>query len=375
MSEKKKVCILQNGLSRGGTDTFVVNLCKYIDKACFEITVVNPSSKEGSQVREQEIIDSGAVIVHTSDFGKGFKSLWKHFRILYILLRSEKYDVFHTNVDLFNGPQLLVAWLAGIPVRCCHSHNTMQQKSIVKGMTLSVCIYHAIMKWMCWIFSNRRTGCSENAMDFLFEGKNWKTNKYPPIIYNGIDINAFRDLKDKIAKKNSLGLTNRYNILTVGRMIPQKNPQFIAQIFCEVSKMRDDIDLVWVGVGELENECRKILSYNNILERVHFLGSRNDVNEIMQCCNAFILPSKFEGLGIVLIEAQAAGLPCLASDVIPELANCGAVKFLTLNKTAKEWAVIICDVIDKKIRLYLDTEKLQKFSVEDMAKQMEMVFS
>ena len=283
MSEKKKVCILQNGLSRGGTDTFVVNLCRYIDRMRFEVTVVNPSSKKGSRVREQEVIDSGADIVHTSDLGKGVRSLWKHSRMLYILLRNGKYDVFHTNVDLFNGPQLFVAWLAGVPVRCCHSHNTMQQKSIVKGMTLSVRIYQTVMKWMCWTFSNRRTGCSEDAMNFLFEGKPWKTDKYPTIIYNGININAFRNLADTITKKKSLGLTKRYNVLTVGRIIPQKNPQFIAMLFCEVCKMRNDIDLVWVGVGDLQNECRKIISYNNISDRVHFLDSRNDVNEIMQC--------------------------------------------------------------------------------------------
>lgn len=375
MSKKKKVCILQNGLSRGGTDTFVVNLCRYIDKTRFEITVVNPSSKDGSRVREQEVIDSGANIVHTSDLGKGVKSLLKHFRMLYILLRSKKYDIFHTNVDLFNGPQLFVAWLAGVPVRCCHSHNTMQQKSIVKGMTLSVRIYQAIMRWLCWTFSNRRTGCSEDAMNFLFEGKQWKTDKYPTIIYNGIDINAFRNLNDKMSKRNSLGLTKRYNVLTVGRIIPQKNPQFIAQLFCEVCKMRDDIDLVWVGTGDLENECREIISYNRISDRVHFLGSRNEVNEIMQSCDAFILPSKFEGLGIVLIEAQAAGLPCLASDAVPQMANCGAIKYLALDKSAKEWAIILCDIIDKKIKLDVETEKLQEFSVENMTGQMESVFS
>lgn len=139
--------------------------------------------------------------------------------------------------------------------------------------------------------------------------------------------------------------------------------------------MRNDIDLVWVGVGDLQNECRKIISYNNISDRVHFLDSRNDVNEIMQCCDAFILPSNFEGLGIVLIEAQAAGLPCLASDVVPKLANCGAVKYLSLNRTAKDWAVTLCNIIDKNIKLDVKPEILEEFSVKNMAKQMETVFS
>ena len=178
-----------------------------------------------------------------------------------------------------------------------------------------------------------------------------------------------------MAKKNDLNLAKRYNVLTVGRIIPQKNPQFIAQVFCEVCKMHDDVDLVWVGVGDLENECRNILSQNNILDRTHFLGSRNDVNEIMQCCDAFILPSNFEGLGIVLIEAQAAGLPCLASDTVPELANRGAVKFLALDRSARDWAIILCDIVDRKIKLDVDNKKLLEFSVKNMIEQMEAVYS
>ena len=208
MSEKKKVCILQNGLSRGGTDTFVVNLCKNIDKTHYEVTVVNPSSKEGSRVREQEVLDSGAKIIHTSGLGNGIISLLKHFVMLFNLLRKGKYDVFHTNVDLFNGPQLFVAWLVGIPVRCCHSHNTMQQKSIVEGMTLSVRIYQSIMKWMCWTFSNRRIGCSEDAMNFLFQSRAWQTDKYPTVINNGIELKSFVGLKNLENKKAQLGLSN-----------------------------------------------------------------------------------------------------------------------------------------------------------------------
>lgn len=375
MSEMKKVCILQNGLSRGGTDTFVVNLCKYIDKTHFEITVVNPSSKKDSRVREQEVLDLGVSIEHTSDFGKGINSLLKHFYKLYWILKRGKYDVFHTNVDLFNGPQLFVAWLAGVPTRCCHSHNTQQQKSIVEGMTLSIKMYQTVMKWMCWFFSNRRIGCSEDAMNFLFNGKPWETTEYPTVIYNGIDISIFNNISDKISKKNSLGFSRRYNLLTVGRIIPQKNPLFIAQVFCEVCKMRDDIDLIWVGVGDLEDDCRKIISNHEIEDRVHFLGYRSDVNEIMQCCDAFILPSCFEGLGIVLIEAQAANLFCLASDTIPKLANCGAVKYISLDKSAKEWAKTLCDIIDNKIKLSVCQTNLQKFSVDNMVKQMESVFT
>lgn len=371
---KTKVCILQNGLARGGTDTFVVNLCKEIDKDRFDITVVNPSIKPESQVREPEILATGAKIVRTSPLSGG-KSKVKHLCMLYHLLKDGKFDVFQTNIDLFNGPNLLIAWLAGVPVRCCHSHNTMQQKSIVQGMTLPIRLYQAVMKWMCWTFSNRRSGCSEDAMNFLFTGKNWHQDKYPVVVNNGIDIDRFRMPIGVERKKKELGLTAKYHIVTVGRIIPQKNPLFIAESFAQLCKMRTDVNFVWVGIGDKEEECREILKREGVLERVHFLGSRTDVNEILPCCDLFYMPSVFEGLGIVIIEAQAAGLPCIASDTVPKEANCGAVHYIPLNAEMQVWTKTMSDVLDGKLKLQVDESSLQLFSIHHMAEQMMQVFS
>lgn len=370
---KKRVCILQNGLARGGTDTFVVNLCKAIDKNHFEVTVVNPDLRPEKMVREQDIIDAGATLLRTSPL-LGIGSKIKHFWRLYKILRRGKYDVFQTNIDLFNGPQLFVAWLAGVPVRCCHSHNTMQQKSIVNGMTISIRLYQRLMKWMCWTFSNRRSGCSEAAMDFLFSGRNWRQQNYPIIVNNGIDINRFRIPVDVDRKKADIGLTAKHHIVTVGRIIPQKNPLFIAESFCKLCKKRNDVDFVWIGIGDKLEECKAILKKNGCLNRVHFLGSRTDVNEILACCDMFYMPSVFEGLGIVIIEAQAAGLPCLCSDTVPKEANCGAVQYMSLDKSLTDWADAMSAILDGKTILKTDESKIQAFSISHMAEQMMQIF-
>ena len=370
---KTKVCILQNGLSHGGTDTFVLNLCRALNKDKYDITVVCPETRPEKMERVQELIDTGVTLQPTSPLNN-LKSKMIHFVRLYKILRKGRYDVFQTNIDLFNGPQLLVAWFAGIPVRCCHSHNTMQQRSLKHGMTLTIRIYQSLMKWMCWTFSNRRTGCSEDALNFLFAGRNWHQNDYPVVINNGIDIDRFRQSTDVAAKKQELGLTAKYNIITIGRIIPQKNPFFIAEAFSELCKFRIDVDFVWVGIGELKEQCEEILRKNGCLERVHFLGSRLDVNEILACCDLFFLPSAFEGLGIVNIEAQAAGLNCLVSDVVPKETNCGGVKYMSLNNDLKHWAEAMSQMIDGKIRLKVNEDKIQEFSVNHMVEQMEQVF-
>lgn len=371
---KRKICILQNGLARGGTDTFVVNLCRGLDKDKFEVIVVNPSLKSESLIREPEIIAEGCRILRTSPL-TSISSKLKHFWRLYKILKKEKVDIFHTNVDLFNGPQLFIAWLAGVPMRICHSHNGNQQKALMQGQKMSIRLYQSIMRWMCWTFSNRRLGCSEVAMEFLYLGHDWNHDKYPIVINNGIDLDIYRKQIDIEAKKKELGLTAKYNIVTVGRIIPQKNPIFIANTFVQLCKLRNDCDFVWVGDGNLRTECEEIFKQNGILNRVHFLGQHADVNEILQCCNLFFMPSSFEGLGIVIIEAQAAGLPCLVSTEVPLEANCGGCLYKSLDDNRADWNSAMSDLLDKKIKLEINENALQKFSINYMVEQMQQVFN
>lgn len=369
----KKVCILQNGLARGGTDTFVVNLCRAIDKKRFKITVVNPSVKPESQVREPEVLATGARIVHSSPL-TSITSKIRHLKILYRILKDENYDVFQTNIDLFNGPNLFVAWLAGVPVRCCHSHNGMQQKSIIQGITLSIRIYQSVMKWMCWTFANRHCGCSDVANEFLYTGKPWRHVNYPTIINNGIDIDFYREGIHIEKKRKKLGFTKKYHILTVGRIIPQKNPIFIAETISELCKKRSDVDFVWISDGPLKNACIRFFEAAGVLDRIHFLGFRTDVADIMKCCNLFYMPSVFEGLPLVLVESQAAGLPCLVSENITKQANCGAVQYLSLERPIEDWAKAMSDILDGKTILKTDENKIQAFSIRHMAEQMMQVF-
>lgn len=371
---KIRVCILQNGLARGGTDTFVVNLCRGIDREQFELTIVNPATSEHCLVREPEVVAEGWEIVRTSPLN-GLWSKLKHFWRLFWILKKGKFDIFHTNVDLFNGPQLFIAWLAGVPMRICHSHNGNQQKALMQGQKMSIRLYQSIMRWMCWTFSNRRLGCSEMAMEFLYQGHDWKHDKYPIVINNGIDLDVYRKKIDIEAKKKYLELTAKYNIVTVGRIIPQKNPIFIANTFVELCNLRDDCDFIWVGDGPLKKECEEIFKSNGILNRVHFLGQRADVNEILQCCNLFFMPSSFEGLSIVIIEAQAAGLPCLVSTEVPQEANCGGCLYKSLDDSKADWNSAMSDLLDKKIKLEINENALQKFSINYMVEQMQQVFN
>lgn len=368
-----KVCILQNSITYGGTDTFVINLCKGLKCDGHDVTVILSMSEAEAGPRLRELQDTGTSIDWTCSFSHGIPSKLKHLVLLFKKLRKEKFDVFQTNIDLFNGPQMLVAWLAGVPIRECHSHNSQQGRELRDGRTLSVRLYQSVMRWLCWTFSNRRGGCSGIAMDFLF-GDRWKNDPCSKVVHNGIDFSAYRCPFDAEKKKKELGLTKNYNICTVGRIDYQKNPRFIVEVMNELFKLRDDCDFVWVGVGEQEAEVRSKIDEYQISDRMHMLGSRKDVPEILRSSDIFFLPSLFEGLAIVLIEAQAAGLPCVTTTTTPPESNCGSLMYLPLEQPASYWAQQLSDVLDGRIRLHVDAEKLEEYSIDHMVKEMEGLF-
>ena len=171
-----------------------------------------------------------------------------------------------------------------------------------------------------------------------------------------------------------MGLKRQYNMCTVGRISYQKNPLFIVDVMNQLFKTRDDCDFVWVGSGDMEEQVRERISEYGISDRMHLLGNREDVPEVLRSMDLFFLPSYFEGLGIVLIEAQAAELPCITATTIPVESNCGSLLYISLEKPITVWAQAISDVVDKKIKVKVDQEKLNKYSIDCMVKEMEEVF-
>ena len=368
-----RICILQNSLTYGGTDTFVINMCKGLVMDGHDVTVILSMDEENAGPRLKELQDTGVSVEWTCSFTKGVLAKLNHLGLLFMKLKKHQFDVFQTNIDLFNGPQMLVAWLAGVPVRECHSHNSQQGRELRDGRTLKVRLYQSVMRWLCWTFSNRRGGCSEIAMDFLF-GDKWKNDPHSKVVHNGIDFSAFRYPFDAEKKKKELKLTKKYNICTVGRIDYQKNPLFIVDVMSELFKLRDDCDFIWVGVGEWETKvCKKIDEYQ-IADRMRMLGSRKDVPEILRSSDIFFLPSRFEGLGIVLIEAQAAGLPCVAASTVPNEADCGTILYVPREQSASYWAQQLSDILDGKVQLHIDAERLDGYSIDHMVKEMEGLF-
>lgn len=374
-TKRLKICLLNHGLANGGTDTFVINVAKGLIENGHDVTVVMAVDDDNLQFREQEAIDSGIRIFRTCDLD-GLKKKALHCKRLYKLLKNGKFDVFHANMDLLNGLNMFVAKMAGIPVRVCHSHNSESQFEKSTGKHLAVGMYRAVMRKLIKYNSNRYCGCSELAMDYLFP-KYWKKNDKATVIFNGIDLDRFKNLGTDLIteKKKSLSLnTDDKVIVVVGRFATQKNPTFIVDIMSELVKLRSDVHLLWIGTGALQKETEERISELNLSDYITLLGSRKDVNEILQCADAFLFPSLFEGLGIVAVEAQAADVICLVSDVVPKMADCGKCIFMSLSDGADRWAEKLNDILKGKIEMQIDKERLHRFDRTQMIEQLEKVY-
>ena len=250
------------------------------------------------------------------------------------------YDVIWFNCcDLANSGYIMKqAKITGIRKRIIHAHNTQLMQTGKRRYFYS--LMHHYWKNHISRYATDFWACSESAGEFFYKAPILKGKAFK-IIHNAIETEKYA--YDSVTRKQireTYNLENRYVIGHVGRFQYQKNHEFLIDIFYEYLKLDSRAVLMLVGQGEEEDAIRQKVINLGIEKSVLFMGVRTDVNRLLQAMDVFLLPSRFEGLPLVLIEAQTAGLKCFASkDVITEAADLtGNVEFISLKEDADIWA-------------------------------------
>ncbi|MCH5298555.1 MAG: glycosyltransferase family 1 protein [Ruminococcus sp.] len=301
-----------------------MNLYRNIDrtKVQFDFLV----HYQGRFFYDDEIEKLGGKIYRLSvrddnNFPKYIRDLNNFFR------EHTEYKVVHGHMESLGRFYFKAAKKYGVPVRIAHSHNSATEPTLkgkIKGILLKGYVKYA----------NVFFACSDLAGKFMFGDRDFVVFK------NAIEPKKF-EYSDAVRaeKRNELELDGKYVIGHIGRFCTQKNHKFLIDVFAEVVKENPDAVLLLIGSGELEEEVKAYAAQLRISEQVRFLGNRTDVNALYQAMDVFVFPSIFEGLGIVAIEAQAAGLMTICSDVVPTEANISDYFVsLSLNQWAQEWA-------------------------------------
>ena len=336
--EPRVLRVLQVGMTRnlGGIETYLIEQFRHLDKSKIDYDFVNITG-EYSICYEDEILASGSKIFKVVSRHKNpLLHYWQWFNIL--LQNKGVYDVIVLNTNSLEYVfPLVLGKIFGIPVRVIHSHNSGFENKQGLARRLLVGMNKKLLAWS----ANLRFACSQFAGQWMF-----KDNPYH-VIYNAIDIHKYdADLIVREETRNALGLHTELTLLHVGRFSYQKNHSFLLDIFKEVYAIQPNSVLLLVGDTTEESELltevkRKIKEYG-LANAVRLLGRRDDVNKIMQAADVLVMPSFFEGLTVVGIEAQASDLPLLLSDTVTkELGLLPSTQFISLEAGPTAWAKAI----------------------------------
>ncbi|MCM1105472.1 MAG: glycosyltransferase family 1 protein [Blautia sp.] len=265
-------------------------------------------------------------------------SLVKYIAEFKRIVRCGHYRIVHCHMSTLSVFPLYAAWRGGAGVRICHNHTTAYRGEGIKALA------KYLLRPFCLVFATDYFACSEYAGRWMFGRKAVKSGRVY-VMRNGLDTMRFRyDSAVRERRRAELGVEEKFVVGNVGRFVYQKNHIFLIDIFNELHKIKKDAVLLMVGEGELQNQIRKRVEELGLSACVIFYGTSNGVSELYQAMDVFCLPSYFEGLPVVTIEAQTAGLPCIVSYATSEeavvLGNC---RRLALQQGAKAWVKeILC---------------------------------
>lgn len=337
----------------GGVEAVVMNYYRNIDHEKIQFDFICDS--DSTNIPYDEIEKLGGKVILIPPYQKVFK----YQKELRRVLKEGNYKIVHSHINTLSVFPLYAAKKVGIPVRIAHSHSTTNKREWKKNMLKQV------LRPFSKIYATDYMCCSELAGRWLFGDKEYdKGNVY--LLNNAIDVDKFK-YNEKVRKEKRKELNVQDDTLVighVGRFVEQKNHRFLIEIFDEIHKQNNNSILLLAGQGPLMEEMKEKVKKLNIEDNVIFLGQRSDINELYQMFDVFLLPSLYEGLGMVLIEAQCAGLPSFASTEVPKIAKVSDVlDFIDLTTPKEIWV----DIILQSINNYKRNNRLkdcQKFGYD-----------
>lgn len=356
--KKTKIAYLTKTMPINGISTVIRNYCQNIDKNEFDITVITGLPID--DYYRQFYIDNGIKLIVLNG---AIKNPVSYYCELFKYLRREKYDIVHIHGNSATiCLELLMAMLCGQKIRIAHSHN-------------STAVYKTLHYFLYPFFRFLYTegfACSTMAGKWMF-----RNNKFT-VIPNGFDIKKF--IFNEGARKEireGLNIVEKFVIANVARFNDQKNHLFLLQVFESIAAKQKDAYLLLVGDGPNLPMIKKKIENCQYKDRIIYYGTTDEVEKIYSAADVFLLPSKYEGLGIVFIEAQISGLPVITSNVVPYEVNInGLAHFLSLSDPADLWAdeVLKINQIERTLFYERNKESIDKYDIQKDARFLETIY-
>jgi len=328
MSNPVRVLQVFAEMNRGGAESMIMNLYRNIDRSKIQFDFIVHTESDCSF--DDEIYRLGGKIYRVPAY-KGTNHIdyiknWERF-----FKKHPEYKIIHGHVRSTASIYLKIAKQYGL-ITIAHSHNTSSGNGISA-------IAKSVLQYPIRYVADYLIACSKAAGEWLFGKQVYKKDNFY-ILNNAVDAKKFVfNTTTRIKKRKEFQIEDKLVVGHIGRFHPQKNHELIVDIFNTVYKRNNNAILMLVGDGKLRGPIEEKVKKLGLDNSVIFCGVRSDISEILQAIDVFLFPSLYEGLGIVVVEAQAAGLPCLVSNKIPKDAFVtNLVEEVPLNSSIDIWA-------------------------------------
>lgn len=371
---KKKIVQFIHGLNTGGAETLVKNYCLGLDKSKYDVTVLCYERLDSPYGKI--LTDAGIEILYACDRMK----LWRkkgivpkvinNFQLYLVLgrmLRELNPDILHTHLPI-NG----YVWFARLS-KDTEIFHTLHNELDMLWPCRSVKSYFDL-KAAKWLVKNHGMRLIALHDDMRREANELFNVDDTIVLNNGIDFTRFQNTKSKLEIRGELNIPrNAFVLGHVGRFNYQKNHKFLVEIFLKVYKQNKNTYLLMIGHGEELSSVKNSLEASPAKNNFQILSNRKDVPDLLSAMDVFVFPSRFEGLGIVLIEAQKMMLPCVVSDSVPQYAKqTDYVRFLSLDNL-DAWVSVILN-IEEDNEEFQQTELSADWDIKNVILRLQKIY-
>lgn len=338
--ETIRVAQIVGKMMHGGVESVVMNYYSHIDRSKVQFDFI--VDEDSTHIPHDEVESLGGRIFIVPPYQK----LNKYIPALIKLFKENKYKIVHSHINTLSVFPLFAAKCADVPIRIAHNHSTAAPGEWKKN------ILKYTLRPFAKVFATHYAACSKYAAEWLF-GKKIVAQGKVKIFNNAIDLDKFKfdeNVRNEVRKE--LGIEDKFVIGHVGRFCYQKNQDFLIDVFAEVYKRNPDAVLLLIGDGpDRERIEQKVNDMR--LNNVKFLGNRNDVHRLYNAMDVFVLPSRYEGLGMVVVEAQMCSVKAIISQAVPKEA-------IISSNTEK---LFLSDGINVWSERIISAEKRDRYSV------------
>lgn len=364
MSEPLRVAQIMGKMNRGGVEAVVMNYYRAMDKTKVQFDLFVDSDSEFPQREELKQAGAGVFMLPP------YSCMWAWQKQLTQQLRQGHYSIVHAHINTMNVFPMLCAFRAGVPVRICHNHSTAHRGEGKKT------VLKYLLRPFNKIFATQWFACGRKAAEWMYGRQAVERNRVV-VLPNAIDTAHFAfDEAQRVRIREQLGITPDAPVLGhIGRYTYAKNHPFLLQCFAEYLKKKPQARLLLVGEGECAPQIQQEIDRLQIGHAVIQVGPQADTAPFYSAMDMFCLPSFYEGLPVVALEAQANGLPCLFARAVPNQALIlPQARCMELQEGAIRWADAIADQMGNRMADGQQNLAAAGFDIQEQSRWLEQFY-